>query len=256
MDDPWLPWHDMTNPAQAPLLDTLRAYEIPEGVSLEFRLAGPVVRACAWGIDAALRALLYILLTMGLSVLGGVGVAFMLIGFFLIEWFYPVVFELHTGATPGKKAMGIWVIQDNGTPVTVASSIIRNLLRTVDFLPLLYAFGLLSMLIDREFKRLGDLAAGTLVVYRDQPLKQEISAEEGVIKPPADLSREEQKVMLAFVERGESLSAARRIELAELLTELTGQTGQDAVDELYAYANWITKGHSCDSSARGIGVSP
>lgn len=248
MDDTWRP----DNSAQAPLLDTLRAYEIPEGVNLEFRLAGPVVRACAWSIDAALRALLYVFLTLGLSVLGGVGVAFMLIGFFLIEWFYPVVFEIHSGATPGKKAMGIWVIQDNGTPVTPASSVIRNLLRTVDFLPLFYAFGLLSMLIDREFRRLGDLAAGTLVVYRDQPANQVSPTAGGVSKPPAGLTQEEQKVMLAFAERGDNLSSARRIELAELLTELTGQTGQAAVDQLYAYANWITKGHSI---ARGKGVS-
>ncbi len=247
--------HDMNNTAQAPLLDTLREYEIPEGVSLEFRPAGPVVRACAWSIDAALRALLYVLLAFGLSFIGGVGVALMLIGFFLIEWFYPVVFELYSGATPGKKAMGLWVIQDNGTPLTPASSIIRNLLRVVDFLPLLYAFGLLSMLLDREFKRLGDLAAGTLVVYRDQPVQQGVSALKRVVKPPSDFTAEEQKAVLAFAERGELLSASRRIELAELLSGLTGQTGQAAVDELYAYANWIIKGNSCASSARSIGAS-
>ncbi len=236
----------MTQSDQAPLLDTLREYEIPEGVTLEFRLAGPVVRAWAWSIDAILRALLYALLAVVLSYLGGVGVALMLIGFFLIEWFYPVVFELHSGATPGKKAMGLWVIQDNGTPLTPASSIIRNLLRVVDFLPLLYALGLLSMLIDREFRRLGDLAAGTLVVYRDHPVKLAESSVKRVIKPPLDLTEGEQQAVLAFAERGELLSSSRRIELAELLSGLSGQTGQNAVDEIYAYANWIIKGHSGD----------
>ncbi|MDJ0807211.1 MAG: RDD family protein [Gammaproteobacteria bacterium] len=236
--------------AEPPLTDTLRAYEIPEGVRLEFRLAGPVVRACAWAIDAAIRGLLYVLLALGLSLLGGIGVGIMLIGFFLIEWFYPVVFELHKGATPGKQAMGIWVIQDNGTPVSPAASVIRNLLRAVDFLPLFYALGLLSMLLDREFRRLGDLAAGTLVVYRDQPGERKMTAEARVSKPAVELSREEQMVLLAFAERGGGLSSARRIELAELLRDLTGLTGQAAVDRLYAYANWIVRGHAQAASYR------
>jgi uncharacterized RDD family membrane protein YckC len=232
----------MQNAGRILVLDTLKEYEIPEGVRLEFRLAGPVVRACAWGIDAVLRALVYVFLAIGLSVLGGVGIALMLIGFFLIEWFYPVAFEIHTGATPGKKAMGLQVIQDNGTPVSPAASIIRNLLRAVDFMPMLYGFGLLSMLLDRDFRRLGDLAAGTLVVYAEQPVGGFTDRQQRTAKPPIELNRAEQTALLAFVERGSQLSAARRIELAELLWELTGKRGQAAVDELAAYANWITKG--------------
>ena len=185
---------------QTPVLDTLRVYEIPEGVSLEFRLAGPVIRAAAWMIDAALRALLYVVLAIGLSILGGIGTGLMLIGFFLIEWFYPVLFELQSGATPGKKAMGIRVIQDTGTPVTPAASVIRNLLRAVDFMPMLYAFGLTSMLLDRQFRRLGDLAAGTLVVYRDRTTAKEMVAQTEVSRPAYELSQEEQKELLAASE--------------------------------------------------------
>ena len=237
-------------------LDTLRAYEIPEGVRLELRLAGPVVRACAWSMDAALRGLLYFLLFIGLSFLGGVGMAVMLIGFFFIEWFYPVLFELQSGATPGKKAMGICVIQDNGTPVTPAASVIRNLLRAVDFLPLFYGIGLVSMLINRDFKRLGDLAAGTLVVYRDLPAERSPAPVDQVIKPPQELSEQEQTAILAYAERAEGLSAARRIELAELLGGLTGQQGMAAVARLYAYANWIMKGRSCASHTPRSATSP
>ena len=229
-------------------LDTLREYEIPEGVRLEFRLAGPVVRACAWGIDASLRVLLYAGLTFGLSFFGGVGVAVILIGFFLIEWFYPVVFELQDGATPGKRAMGIRVIQDNGTPVTLASSVIRNLLRAADFLPLLYGFGLTCMLLNREFKRLGDLAAGTLVVYRDRPVERLRSPREAIYQPPLDLTEAERKALLTFAERGQGLSEARRIELAELLSEITGRQGLPAVEQLYGYANWVQQGYSNGSS--------
>lgn len=233
----------MLNSGPAEVLDSLREYEIPEGVRLEFRLAGPVVRACAWSIDAALRSVAYVLLAIGLSVLGGVGIALMLIGFFLIEWFYPVVFEIQTGATPGKRAMGLMVIQDNGTPVAPAASLIRNLLRAVDFMPMLYGFGLISMLLDRDFRRLGDLAAGTLVVYTEQTHTRLTETNQNTKKPPVELNQTEQTALLAFAERGVQLSAARRIELAELLHELTGKRGQAAVDELTAYASWIIKGY-------------
>lgn len=237
-----------------PRLDTLREYEIPEGVRLEFRLAGPVVRACAWGIDASLRMLLYVGLSIALSVFGGVGVAVMLIGFFLIEWFYPVLFELQDGATPGKRAMGIRVIQDNGTPVTPASSVIRNLLRAADFLPLLYGFGLTCILLNREFKRLGDLAAGTLVVYRDRPVERFQPTQEAAYQPPLDLTEMERKTLLAFAERGQSLSESRRIELAELLSDLTGQQGLQAVEWVYGYANWIMQGHLSSSNNHEVGA--
>lgn len=85
---------------------------------------------------------------------------------FLLEWFYPIIFEVYRqGQTPGKKVMAIKVLQDNGIPVGWPTSLIRNLLRAVDFLPMMYGFGVVSMLIARNFRRLGDLAAGTLVVY-------------------------------------------------------------------------------------------
>ena len=224
------------------LIDTLEYYEIPEGVRLEFRLAGPVVRACAWAIDAAIRAVLYLALAIVLGLLGGVGLALMLIGFFLIEWFYPVVFELHNGATPGKRLMGILVIQDNGTPVQPQASVIRNFLRSADFLPVLYATGLVAMMSNRQFKRLGDLAAGTLVVYRDAQRERTQSPVSAVAKPPLDLTEDEQTILLAFSERAGDLSGGRREELADLLSDITGCRGGKGVETLYAYANWILKG--------------
>jgi uncharacterized RDD family membrane protein YckC len=225
-----------------PLIDTLGFYEIPEGVRLEFRLAGPVVRAAAWAIDTLIRGGLIMVLAIVFSVLGGVGTALVLISIFLIEWFYPVIFEIHNGATPGKKAMGIKVIQDSGIPVTPAASVIRNFLRIADFLPFLYAAGLIAMMCNREFKRLGDLAAGTLVVYQDEKRDRSAPPSDRVEKPPVEMSEEDQLTLLQFSERAESLSTARREELAGLLSELTRREGEAAVDTLYAYANWILKG--------------
>lgn len=225
-----------------PLIDTLGFYEIPEGVRLEFRLAGPVVRAGAWAIDTLIRGGLIMVLAIVFSVLGGVGTALVLISIFLIEWFYPVIFEIHNGATPGKKAMGIKVIQDSGIPVTPAASVIRNFLRIADFLPFLYAAGLIAMMCNREFKRLGDLAAGTLVVYQDEKRDRSAPPSDSVEKPPVEMSEEDQLTLLQFSERAESLSTARREELAGLLSELTRREGEAAVETLYAYANWILKG--------------
>jgi uncharacterized RDD family membrane protein YckC len=224
------------------LIDTLGFYEIPEGVRLEFRLAGPVVRAAAWAIDMAIRIGIYLLMAMVLGFLGGVGMALILIGLFLIEWFYPVVYEIRNGATPGKRAMGILVIQDNGVPVTPAASVIRNFLRIADFLPFLYAAGLITMLCNREFKRLGDLAAGTLVVYRDEKRERVRLPTDKVEKPPLELTEEDRLTLLAFSERAEDLSVARREELAGLLSEQSRRQGEAGVEALYAYANWILKG--------------
>src|SRR5512143_1036292 len=149
-------------------LDTIHTFETPEGIELGLRVAGPLPRALAWVIDALIRYGGLFIVSIALSILGEFGFGLFLILLFLVEWFYPVLFEVSRGATPGKKMMGLAVVHDNGTPIGWPASMIRNLLRVIDFFPLMYGTGLLSMLINRQFKRLGDLAAGTLVVYREQ----------------------------------------------------------------------------------------
>lgn len=222
--------------------DTIRQHETPEGILLQLKLAGPVARACAWAIDMGIKAVLYIAIGLFSSFLGGVGMTLMLIGFFFLEWFFPVFFEVSSGATPGKKAMGLVVVHDNGTPISLSASLIRNLLRVADFLPFLYAIGLLSMLANRNFQRLGDIVAGTLVVYRERDKVDIVIPEARPKPPPVQLSVDELRNLIAFAERSQQLTEERRIELAEQLSELTGLRGQAAVNELYAYANWLTRG--------------
>jgi len=148
-----------------PLLDTARAVETPEGVTIDLRVAGPVPRALAFAIDFGIRALVYLGLAVGLATLGRFGTGVLLIAFFGLEWFYPVLFEVYgQGATPGKRMLGLRVVHDDGVPVGWSGAMIRNLLRAVDFLPFFYGCGLVSMLLTRDFKRLGDLAARTVVV--------------------------------------------------------------------------------------------
>ncbi len=109
-------------------------------------------------------------------------------------------------------------------------------------MPLLYGVGLVSMLANRRFQRLGDMVAGTLVVYRERD-KSDIAIPKVAPKPPPlRLSVDELRNLIAYAERSAQLSEERRIELANQLSALTGLQGKAAVDELYAYANWLTRG--------------
>jgi len=139
-------------------LDTLIEVETPEGILLELHPAGLVPRLYAFLIDLAVRWTILSVAATILSRLGGIGVAFWFIGIFLLEWLYPVAFELYAGgATPGKRALGLMVVMDNALPVTPAASVIRNLLRVADFLPFAYGVGIVAILCRADFKRLGDL---------------------------------------------------------------------------------------------------
>src|SRR5687767_170662 len=224
-------------------LDTLRSVTTPEGVELNLRLAGPVPRACAWVLDLMLRFAVLIALQIGTAPLGGLGFGLTLLAAFLLEWFYPVVFEIwFAGATPGKKAMGLRVVNDDGTPVQPAAAVVRNLLRAVDFLPMLYGVGLVAMLANRDFKRLGDIAAGTVVVYLDnnkQTVERRIP-EAAPVFPPVPLTLEEQRALLELAERSTSLTQERFEELAELPRPLVGNLdGARAAARLIGMANHI-----------------
>ena len=221
------------------MLDTTARSETPEGVDLQLRLAGPMVRAQAWVYDLVLRIFAYGAITGVLAYLGRFGLGLALVLVFLIEWLYPFFFELYRGgATPGKRAMGIYTLQDNGAPLEWRAALLRNLLRAADFAPLLYGLGLTAMTLSGRFQRLGDLAAGTLVVYRaEAPAAPDTDA--GTAKaPPVPLALPEQQALLAFAERSPHLSGSRRAELAAVLAPLLPPDGRDAVTSLHQYARW------------------
>jgi hypothetical protein len=165
----------------------------------------------------------------------------MLLLYFCLEWFYPVLFEvLMQGATPGKRALGLAVVSDDGTPVGWGKSMTRNLLRTADFLPMLYGFGIVSVLIHKEFRRIGDIVAGTLVVHRDTHPPLPALAEAAPLASPTPLDRETQRALVAFAERARSLTPARREELAGLVPHLAhAETGPQGAARLLALANYL-----------------
>ncbi|OMH39021.1 RDD family protein [Motiliproteus sp. MSK22-1] len=208
------------------MLDTRIQLEAPEGVSFTLSPAGIPVRAAAFAIDLAIRLVIMIICGYVTSVLGEVGSGLLLLIWFLLEWWYPVLFEVFfQGATPGKKAMGLRVTFDDGTPVDFGASLTRNLIRAVDFLPFLYGLGMFSMLVNKDSKRLGDLVAGTLVIHQFRNKHQEIELGDA-LPSPFPLSIEEQRLLIAFVERKDQLSEERQQELAAILRPLLESSNQ------------------------------
>ena len=205
-------------PPGAALLDTRHLVETPEGIDLLLRPAGLMPRALAFAFDLLVRGGILFGASLVLSILGQFGMGLGALLYFLINWWYPVLFEvLHQGRTPGKAIMGLRVIHDDGTPVGWASSLTRNLLSAVDMLPFAYCVGAVSCLSHSTFKRLGDLAAGTLVVYRDDAPKIPQLPIATAEPAPFPLSLAEQRAILDFAERSGNLSEARRAELAGIL---------------------------------------
>ena len=223
-------------------LDTRYAAETPEGIALWLRPAGIVPRLYAYLVDIAIRFVFYSISFLFLALLGTFGEGLALVLFFLLEWLYPVAFELSSGAaTPGKRLMGIMVLNDDGTPVRWPAAITRNLLRAADFLPFLYGVGLISMLINRDFKRLGDLAAGTVVVYQGEKAEAARAIPQAAPQPPPlSLSPEEQRAVLELAERSSTFTRERFEELAELPTPLVGRAVREAAtNRILGIANYL-----------------
>lgn len=223
------------------MLDTARRVATPEGIEITLRVAGPVPRALAYVIDLLWRGAVMIAVTIAAATLGRFGGAIFLLTAFLLEWLYPVFFEVvSNGATPGKRAMGLIVLNDDGTPIRWPASLTRNLLRAIDFLPFMYFVGFCSMVMNRDFKRLGDLAANTLVVYRDEKLSRAIIPEADPIAPSVVLSLAEQRTLLDFSERANRLTTERAAELAEIVAPLTNNySGQAAIQRIVGIANHL-----------------
>ena len=223
------------------MLDTTRRVATPEGIELTLRLAGPVPRALAWSVDFLLRAAVVFVVMMVARPLGEAGTGVALITAFFVEWLLPAWFEINwNGQTPGKRAFGIAVLNDDGTPVRWPAALTRNLLRAVDFLPLFYGIGLVAMLTNRDFKRLGDLAAGTVVVYQAEKTSARVFPEATPVLPPFALSLEEQRAVLELAERASTLTRERLEELAELPAPLVGNLdGTRAAARLIGMANYI-----------------
>lgn len=221
-------------------LDTVYSIETPESIDLATQLAGPVPRIFAYFIDLLIKGAIIFVLSIALAIMGNAGVGILLIITFLLEWFYPVFFEIYyRGQTPGKKSLKITVVNTDLTPVTWNSSIVRNLLRTADFLPTFYVTGIISMTLSSRFQRLGDIAAGTIVVYRDSETKKTDLPEVDSQVPPFQLSLDDQVAIVEFTQRHKHLTIDRQIELANILSDATNKKDKPAVEYLQGIGCWL-----------------
>jgi len=230
-----------------PAIDTVLTAETPEGIGISIRPAGFAVRATAFLIDGAIR-FVFLMICATALVTGGLGAGarfrggLFFIALFVLNWLYPVIFELTAAAaTPGKRVMGLVVLMANGLPITPAGCLIRNVLRVVDALPLFYAFGIVCILLRNDSRRIGDLAGGTVVAYRDEVQPAGSLAAADPFPPPIALSRRQQIAIMAFGFRVDRLTPQRAEEIAELASAALQDTPArlSLTARLVGVARWL-----------------
>jgi uncharacterized RDD family membrane protein YckC len=157
--------------------------DTPEGVPIDLALAGPATRMLAYALDALVIAGGSLLLFVLAALVGGVthsgsaldfGIAVAVVAYVAGQLgAYFVFFEVLGGGTSiGKRALGLRVVDKRGGAIGLRRSLVRNVLRLVDSLPSLYAVGVVTVVTTRHNQRLGDLAAGTLVIRSRPPRRQ------------------------------------------------------------------------------------
>ncbi|MDR0443355.1 MAG: RDD family protein [Treponema sp.] len=194
----------------------------PEGIEFLLTPAGLPVRTLAYAIDKMIQWLILIIIFLIFVFLrNAIGIWLVLILNFCVDWFYHVICELtFHGQSPGKRLTGIRVVRNNGTPVDPASSFLRNLLRFADTFFFFFPIALVSITASRGFRRLGDWAGGTLVVYSSRAVNFQqnslnlLLAKCEPANPLRPLSNDEKQAVLSFARRYPLLGEARANEIA------------------------------------------
>ena len=222
--------------------------ETPEQVAIRFPIAGIGSRFLAVLTDTIVQILVYLVLFFLIFLVISSApesfqaiaradekwfIAAIILFYFLLYWGYYTLFEAFwNGQTPGKKLCKLRVIRDSGRQITLFESMTRNLIRVVDALPSFYAVGIVTMLCNRRNKRLGDFAAGTLVVHERAPepalwsgtASRTITA--GAFTPVARLTADDLNVIDHFFARAIDIDIPRRRALAERLAQqMTAKMG-------------------------------
>jgi len=199
----------------------------PEGIELEYTLAGLGSRFMAAFVDTVLRIVVLAAVIGLLAALGAgqtlLGLA-LIVGLFLALFAYDVAFEVWAaGRTPGKRWNGLRVLMATGQPVSVAPSAVRNLMRIVDVWGTALIAGVVSVLVTKRNQRLGDLAAGTIVVRerRDQGVMASLStpfaAQTGI--DVTAVSAAELAAIRDFLARRDRLTAVSRARVSRVLAD-------------------------------------
>ena len=224
-----------------PLLDGRLSLTTPEGVRLLLTPAGPFLRATALLID-------YLVFVMVFSAIiailpsGKLSQGISLVLLFFMYWGYPILCEVYWGGrTLGKRATGLQVVRANGLPVGWRESTLRNLLLIADLLPVCYLTGLLSMMMDSRFRRIGDIVAGTLVIHVEKAASRPLVQAASPLPLPFPLNADQQRTLTDLFEREARLPVERMHELGTIAQPLTGTTGEASVERMRAYVAGFTQ---------------
>ena len=219
-------------------MDRTLEVRTPESIAFSYELAGLGSRFLALVVDQAIQIVTLVAI-FGAIILAGsrvgsshvkpvlsqqlvqsMAIALILVIVFVVLFGYFIVFEAAwNGQTPGKKLLGLRVVRDGGYPIDFGASLIRNLIRVGEQLLGYYIFAAISALISPENKRLGDLAAGTIVVRDARLATPHLTAREAepAYASTAYLTGEERALIKRFLDRRDTLTTDRRKELAARL---------------------------------------
>ncbi|MDE2481291.1 MAG: RDD family protein [bacterium] len=220
-------------------MDRTLEVRTPESIAFSYELAGLGTRFLAIAIDLCIQIGIVIAVAFGFYEIGvhaskgshanddaasNLAIALVVVLVFLIFFGYFIIFEaLWHGRTPGKRLLGIRVVRDGGYPLDFTAALVRNLIRVGEFSLGFYAISIVAALLSRENKRVGDLAAGTIVV-RDARMDVEVSslrelANEPVYAATAYVTGEERALIKRFLDRRDALLPERRTALAASIAE-------------------------------------
>ena len=255
--------------------DDTKTFTTPEQVAVTYRLAGIGTRFAATLVDTLLHVLLLLafllawgLLTIGLSEVAdriiyfdeqieGWLVPVVVIGLFALFWGYFIFWEtIWNGQTPGKRLCGIRVLRDRGFPIDFRAAFLRNILRYIDFLPMGYGVGALTVFLSRDSKRLGDYAAGTIVVVDAAKARRAGAAPPPPAEPPTEyrllgdpallnlraITREQFAVVERYLSRRSDLVEKVRADLArQIAAPLIPLIGMPPAAEDYPFDLFLTE---------------
>lgn len=213
-----------------------------DALSLQLEIAGPGARSHAFVIDWHIRLLLAFLWLMGAGwlVLGQLGtwldkldnvqsaayIVFMPAGL-IYALYHPVLEILMRGRTPGKNMTGIRIATTDGRTPGTGALLVRNIFRLVDSLPMFYMLGLILTMTTARKVRLGDIAAGTVLVYEDR-ISQSALSEAAELAMRSGMSPRDQSLLLEILDRWHSLDRDSRISIGERFLEKIGEPLPDA----------------------------
>ena len=224
------------------------SFDTPEQIDVSYIVAGIGSRFMAALLDTIIIGVAFLIIvipgTFGASMLirlilsafgrsSGGGLEFWvlagtgLLGFLVIVFYYILFEAFWHGQTLGKRRMGIRVIREGGYPLNFSTSLIRNLIRLIDFLPSYYMIGLVVVFIDPKSRRLGDLAAGTLVIKEHKDVKLEMLESDLQLPTSAMIVPEDQPRLP--IRDAKRLEAADRRLLREYLQRRAGLPPETAM---------------------------